>query len=48
MIAATALATRAFFQSILGVGHTVPYHHDYILAIFSQLSVHILDGKTLE
>ena len=31
----------------LEVGCTVPYHHNYVLATFLQLSVCILDGKTL-
>ena len=46
-IAATALATGAFFSECLGVGCTVPYQHKHILATFLQLSVCILDGKTL-
>ena len=31
----------------LGVGHTVPYHHNYVLATFLQLSVCSLDSETL-
>ena len=37
----------SFLSESLGVGRTVPYHHNCILAAFSQLSVHILNGETL-
>ena len=36
---ATALATSGFLLESLGVGHTIPHHHNCILATFPQLGV---------
>ena len=46
-VIATALSHWSFLLEHLGVGHTVPYHYDYILSTSLQLSICILDSKTL-
>ena len=38
---------QSFLLEHLGVGRAAPYHHEYVLTTFLQLSICILDGKTL-
>ena len=38
---------QSFLSEHLGVGRTVPYHYSYVFTTFLQLSICILDSKTL-